>query len=611
MLRRYAILVGFLLSFTTTAFSSAVKTRKLIQDLFLAAAHPTETQRAAEIKLSLRNHRGAIASLLRNPDSLSEITNVLGWNKADADDLDKAAFDMAQKVVALAQTRLGGQAANVIANRPELFDSIPDQWINQLVNSVRSNVKGYKISEHPSARNLFDEEHGIADSNPENNILIRKYLPKYFDNLSVEEKLKIAAAVVGAGDSRHKVDQTKAFVLALPPLPQKLFQLFAKDFKSQEMVQALLEVQHSIPPIPLNQMQPVLDSNLPPGFRTKIKELRVLGSGTIGQVYLATLKGSSKFVLKVLRPGILESISRDEEIFKRIVDDPTILQVVLKMTSQIKSEADFLREARNTKDGAVYLDLKRGISVVKLYEDVPPTSSLLALELAPGQALAKIDYNKMDIDALQTLYSRLLRLQHVWFARSLFGGAIYHGDLHPGNIFFDSEIESSTAYLVTMIDFGNASRLEVLERQTFVKIAASVFAKSADGLIKTFEQLHPEGTIENEAELHRNFSQILMSDQKLSEKISAVFRTGIMANIPITENMVAYNRGRTFIEKELRDVAETLNQRGIPVKYEPVEVYRAETLKAVFRAFPWPNSTVRALLSSYLYGICHRVRENI
>ena len=97
---------------------------------------------------------------------------------------------------------------------------------------------------------------------------------------------------------------------------------------------------------------------------------------------------------------------------------------------------------------------------------------------------------------LNAIYKELVECQksltdmtRVWVTQALYDGGFYHGDLHSGNIMYDSSTRE-----MTMIDFGNTTQMTSDEQKNIFKTMAALMFKKPERFYSSFEALlTPEG----------------------------------------------------------------------------------------------------------------------
>ena len=192
----------------------------------------------------------------------------------------------------------------------------------------------------------------------------------------------------------------------------------------------------------------------------------------------------------------------------------------------IFQELDFTVEANNIKQGTVYTsgvvkDAVAGVRSMELYPSINATANTLVLRKAPGvtydrfvaQSKAKVagivssfervrnedgtvTYKSGDMtkvfrarrnlitayDEVHARQKRLVGFMEKWAYEAIFGDGFFHGDVHAGNLMCD-------ASTLTVIDYGNASRLSETDRENLKWGLAWIPARNAKNFISYYEKL--------------------------------------------------------------------------------------------------------------------------
>lgn len=182
-----------------------------------------------------------------------------------------------------------------------------------------------------------------------------------------------------------------------------------------------------------------------------------IGSASIAQVHLATLRSGEDVVVKVQRPDVAETMQRDVRALRelaRFVDDRANSSVGSQLAAFVEEfgtnlieELDFRSEAANAADvaGAVRGDERIGVpEVFSSYT----TARVMVQERVDGVPVGQLD-ELPGVDRAEVA-RRVFRS----FFHQAFEAGVFHGDPHPGNIFVRPD---GTVYL---IDFGAVGRLD-------------------------------------------------------------------------------------------------------------------------------------------------------
>ena len=186
-------------------------------------------------------------------------------------------------------------------------------------------------------------------------------------------------------------------------------------------------------------------------------EIEPLASASIAQVHAAQLHEDSPFahtdiVIKVIRPGIAETMRADVELMKtmasilaKILPDGRRLrpvEVVKEYEKTLFDELDLMREAANS------IQLKRNFAdskqlyVPAVYSDLC-RNNVMVMERIYGIPVGDIEALKAQGTNMQLLAERGVEI----FFTQVFRDSFFHADMHPGNIFVSKEHPEDPMYI--------------------------------------------------------------------------------------------------------------------------------------------------------------------
>ena len=332
------------------------------------------------------------------------------------------------------------------------------------------------------------------------------------------------------------------------PLLQKMMQGMPLDSMPEELKSALKDMRSNLAPIPDEIVKAQLRSMIERsnGKVTDIVVERALGAASVGQAFLCTLKGPNLppegkgVVVKLLRPNVRNYMMREKDIMircARMTDGTQDLppETIGGMEAtyrgqllRIEEELDLTIEARNVETGQLYNEGAQTVQAMKLNPLVEPTVNAMVVEKAPGTTLdqyvgqVRADFRqKMEpfykkkangeimlngdgapqmefsgnadyaaaYSGLCEMYQQLFRRQEYlvalankWVTEGVFGRGFYHGDLHAGNIMVDDD-------RMTIIDFGNATKLDTKQQSHVVKMMLAAGYGMVDDFRHSFHML--------------------------------------------------------------------------------------------------------------------------
>lgn len=328
------------------------------------------------------------------------------------------------------------------------------------------------------------------------------------------------------------------------------------DLLPPEYIDELNKLQDTIPPTPFEEIRAVLVDELGDAPEKLYAELdpNPVASASIGQVYNAVLLNGQKVVIKVVRPGALETFERDLEILKDIASWATqntaigqmydLMALIDEFAYTVRNEFDYVREGRNadTFRRNFYNDTR--VYIPRVYWELT-TRQVITMERVSG---IKIN----DLEALDQarINRRLVAENLMHFAlRQVFEFGLYHADPHPGNFFVNSDGS------LAVMDFGMVGRLTSQTKRTFLGIAVSIQRADTDVLV---DELLAAGIYTRGVErrvlvrdldrLFDHFSGGAIADLTGSQVFGEVMQMALRHNLQLPSELVAMTRAITIAE---------------------------------------------------------------
>ena len=232
-----------------------------------------------------------------------------------------------------------------------------------------------------------------------------------------------------------------------------------RDLLADDIADELQRLQDDVPPFPNKQAREIIekayDASVDDMFGSF--EEQPLASASIAQVHAAVLKTGEDVVIKVLRPDVLPVIKRDISLLYIIAELAAKyssqlrrlrpVEVVAEYEKTIIDELDLLREAANASQLRRNFEGSSDLYVPEIYWDYA-RKNVLVMERIYGVPIR-------DIDALVergTDMERLAAMGVEIFFTQVFSHNFFHADMHPGNIFVDTDNPKRPKYVA--VDFG-------------------------------------------------------------------------------------------------------------------------------------------------------------
>lgn len=284
-----------------------------------------------------------------------------------------------------------------------------------------------------------------------------------------------AAKLIARPGKDSQAGRLAAALTRLGPTYVKLGQFLATrpDVVGVSIARDLESLQDRMPPFPQAQAVAIVEQSFgQPIGKTFASFGPPVAAASIAQVHRAeveTTTGLRPVAVKVLRPGIARRFDIDQDAFAfaarnaeefsaearrlRLVETVATLRRSVALEMDLRLEAAALSEmAENTKDDP-------GFRVPAVDWD-RTTKDVLTLEWIDGTHLS----NHAALEAMGFELKDLARIVIQSFLRHALRDGFFHADMHPGNLFIDSEGR------LVAVDFGIMGRLGPKERRFLAEI---------------------------------------------------------------------------------------------------------------------------------------------
>ncbi|HEV3233648.1 MAG TPA: AarF/UbiB family protein [Candidatus Dormibacteraeota bacterium] len=288
----------------------------------------------------------------------------------------------------------------------------------------------------------------------------------------------------------HWGDELRQILEELGPTYIKVGQILSvrPDILPPDVLLTLRGLRDEVPAVPFEEIRRVIEEDLDGTIEELFDEFseEVIGSASIGQVYVATYKGR-KVAVKVQRPRARYQVEADLPVIADIADvvarrstdlpfDPT--KLVQEIKAFLYAELDYLEEARNTS--RVREDFRGDERVIIPEVFWERTSSrVLTTEFVEGTPLSKInpeDYTWEDRRKLAVLGAEISLTQ-------VFEHGAFHGDAHPSNII----VVSPEKY--GLIDFGLIGQISEREMRVLTDYLIHLVRGQAGAIVRDMRSM--------------------------------------------------------------------------------------------------------------------------
>jgi ubiquinone biosynthesis protein len=238
-----------------------------------------------------------------------------------------------------------------------------------------------------------------------------------------------------------------------------------RDLLPLDIADELAKLQDRVPPfassVAMATIEQAFGRPLADIFRSF--EETPLAAASIAPVHVATLNSGEEVVVKILRPGMHEVIERDLEVLRALAVLANEywpearrlrpIELVHEYRKTILDELDLLREAGNAAQ------LKRNFAgssllyVPAVYWDYCRVN-VMVMERIHGIIVSRVD----ELRARGTNIAKLAENGVEIFFTQVFRHNFFHADMHPGNIFVQTDDPENPRYAA--VDFGIVGTLQ-------------------------------------------------------------------------------------------------------------------------------------------------------
>jgi len=372
--------------------------------------------------------------------------------------------------------------------------------------------------------------HGVAEKIKLGKFIVERLsASSEIEKLTIPERLRMSFEELGP--TFVKLGQV------LASRPDLIPEVYTSEFeKLHDRVQS----------IPFEVVESVLKEEFGDSLYQKFSFIdpKPLGAASIAQAHLAKLASGETVVIKVQRPGIIQTINDDlnvlymlSELLTAYVPETRAYSptgIVDEFFKTLELETNFIVEANNIRRFSENFANDPDVKIPKVYLELT-TERVLTLEALQGIPLSQDNaLNQEGVNA-QDLIRKGLRA----YMKMVFADGLFHGDLHAGNFFVLPNNQ------IGLIDFGVVGRLNnrtqtavanmllALSREDYERLAyeyvdlapftdkvnVDLFAKDLRELIAPFYGL----TLKNV-----NLGKILMSSSSIAARHHLTLPTELM-----------------------------------------------------------------------------------
>ncbi len=322
----------------------------------------------------------------------------------------------------------------------------------------------------------------------------------------------------------------RRLLVDLGPTYVKLGQLLSSrpDILPPGWIAELSQLQDACDPVPVADIRRQIQA----GLGRPAEELFAwldpvpVASASIAQVHRARTHSGADVAVKVQRPGVREQFESDlgllqyvARLLEALVEETGVYtpsDIVEEFDRAIHEELDFENEARNARDMAA-ASRSLPFVVIPAVHDGLSSASVLTLDFVEGRKVTDVA-GREGYDA-----ERVARNLIEAAFRQLFGGGIFHGDPHPGNVLV------LPGNRIALLDFGLVGRVGRPMQEALVTLLVAVALRDPETVARVLYRIGMPEAHTPIATLRDDISSIL--DRYLGLKLDQIRSSTLLTDM--------------------------------------------------------------------------------
>lgn len=322
------------------------------------------------------------------------------------------------------------------------------------------------------------------------------------------------------------------------------------DMLPDDFIKEFLKLQDNVPPFAYIDVIKTIETEF--GEKADVLftsiDAEPAATASIAQTHKALTRNGEYVVIKVQRPDILENINLDISILKyiarqiaRYIPESSIYDpvgIVDEFSKTILKEMDFMLEASYTeKIRGNFAGDSRAV-IPKVYWELTG-KKIITMERISG---VKID-NIEKLASLGISAEKVTLLLISLFFKQVFEHKLFHGDLHPGNIFVISEEQ------IAFVDFGIVGKVSEGMLNNLSAIFTGLIEQDLDKLIRIYTNMGIlSDDVDKEAFKFEYYDMLLnyfnrpFRFVKLGDVIQDYVRLAMRYNIKVPRDLLLLNK---------------------------------------------------------------------
>lgn len=280
----------------------------------------------------------------------------------------------------------------------------------------------------------------------------------------------------------------------LGPTFVKLGQLAStrSDLLPEPIIAELVKLQDSVPPFSAETARSIVEQELdqPLSEIFEMFEDTPIAAASIGQVHRAVLHGGQSVAVKIQRPGVTRTMSRDLEILQDLsalaerrldwAKQYGLTRMVEEFSRSLLAELDYAQEGRNAERiaGQQPEQAKAKVAIPAIYWDYS-SARVLTMEFVSGITLNRREELLGRGMKLKTIAQQLVEMM----LDQIFIHGFFHADPHPGNVML---LDNGK---LALIDFGMVGRLSEEMKDSLSAMVIALMRRNTDSMVRAILRL--------------------------------------------------------------------------------------------------------------------------
>lgn len=281
--------------------------------------------------------------------------------------------------------------------------------------------------------------------------------------------------------------QLRLAIEELGPTFVKLGQILAgrTDLFGPAWITEFEKLHSKVPALPFEALRPQLleDWGQAPEALFARLDTEPLAAASIAQVHSAQLHDGSEVVIKIRRPGIVDTITADLRLLARLsalaeANVPALQpyrpqQLVKELNRSLQRELDLANECRNAERIAANMASHPWIVVPKVHWPLTRARVNVQERMVgiAGHELSQLDAQGLDRQLLARRGAQSV-------LKMIVEDGLFHADPHPGNVFY------LPGNRIAFIDFGMVGRLTQRRREELLALLMGLVERNPQQVIE-------------------------------------------------------------------------------------------------------------------------------